>query len=429
MQRRIAISVAFAAALIAITAPAWAAGSGVPTASTHAAAISTANINFPAPTPEMRTFSRICYVLDFLWPVWQLLLLWLILRSGLAATMRDKARSVSKNPIVAFVGFMALYTVVATLCNFPLSFYAGYWLDHQYGLSHEGFGEWLGDDVKSILVNFAIRAPVLGLVFWLMTRWPKNWELRFWLALIPLIAIGIFAQPLIVEPLFNKFTPMPPSPLRGQIHALAVKAGIPNAPILVSDMSRQTDETNAYVDGIGSSARIVIWDTTLKKMPEDQIVAVMGHEMGHYVLKHVYWGFLGAVIFLLIALPIFRRIYDAFVLRNRARWKIDGPADFAAIPALLFVFILLSFLSDPIVNAASREIEHQADAYGLKVTGNPVPMAQAFVALSKDNLSEPDPPAVIQFWFENHPSLKQRVDFVLGKSGTGIWRNAIAPSD
>jgi STE24 endopeptidase len=377
----------------------------------------------------MRSFSAICYALDFIWPVWQLLLLWVILRSGLSAKMRDRARALSPRRFLTLLWYTVFYTVVATVCNLPLTLYAGYWLTHHYGLSHQPMSGWLGDDAKSIAVNFAVRTPVLWIVYWLMTRWRRNWEFRFWLVLIPLIAIGIFAQPLIVEPLFNNFTPLKRGPLYDQIHALAIKAGIPNAPILVSDVSRQTDETNAYVDGIGSSARIVIWDTTLRKMPQDQIVAVVGHEMGHYVLKHVYWGFACAVVFLLVLLPIIRRLYDWLVDRNRARWRVDGPSDFAAIPALIFVYLLVSFLSDPLVNAAGRVIEHQADAYGLQVTHDPIPMAQAFVALSRDNLSEPNPPSFIQFWFYNHPTLQQRVDFVMGKNGTGLWKNALAPRD
>lgn len=393
------------------------------------AATGSPSIQFPPVTPKMRAFSEIGYALDFVSPAWQLFLLWVILRTGLSSWMRDLAKAISRRRFLTLLWYMVFYTLAVTVFNLPLNLGAGYWLDHHYGLSHEPLSGWLADEGKAIAMNFVIRVPVLWIVFWLMARWPRNWEFRFWLALIPLIAIGIFAQPLIFEPIFNKFTPLPRGPLYTQIHALAVKAGIPNAPILVADMSRQTDETNAYVDGIGSSARIVLWDTTLKKMPEDQIVAIVGHEMGHYVLKHVYWGFAGAVVFLLFVLPLLRRFYDWFVERNRTRWKVDGPADFAAIPALLFAFILVSFLSDPIVNAASRVIEHQADAYGLKVTGNPIPMAQAFVALSRDNLSEPNPPPFIQFWFYNHPTLQQRVDFVLGRNGAGLIKNALAPRD
>jgi len=397
----------------------WAAASGhkpslsMSTASTSASA--SAVVTFPPTTPKMRSFSRICYVLDFVWPAWQLLLLWLILQTGLSARLRDRARALARWRFLELPLYMVLYTLVVTLCNLPLSLWAGYWLTHHYGLSHQPIADWLSDDGKGIAVNFAIRTPVFMVVYWMMTRWPKGWEFRFWLLLIPLIALGIFAQPLIVEPLFNKFTPLPAGQLHDRIHALAVKAGIPNAPILVADMSRQTDETNAYVDGIGSSARIVMWDTTLKKMPDDQIVAVIGHEMGHYVLKHVYWGFVGAVVALLFLLPIIRRIYDAFVRRNGSRWRVDSPGDFAAIPALLFVYILVSFVSDPAVNAVSREVEHQADAYGIQVTGDRIATAKAFVALSRDNLSEPNPPPFIQFWFYNHPTLQQRVDFALGK--------------
>jgi STE24 endopeptidase len=370
----------------------------------------------PPVTPKMRVFSEIGYALEFLVPIYSLMVVWFILASRASARMRSAAFGLTHRRFLTLAWYLGFYTITVFVLNLPVNIAAGYWLEHAFGLSHESFFGWAGDDTKQSLVNFAIRLPVLWVVFELMRRWPRNWEFRFWLALIPLIAIGIFAQPLIVDPVMNKFTPLPPGPLRTQIQALAAKAGIPNAPILVADMSRQTEETNAYVDGIGSSARIVLWDTTLKKMPEDQIISVVGHEMGHYVLKHIYWGFLGAVALLLVTLPLARRFYDFLVDRIGPRAGIDGPTDFAAAPLLIATMIVFNFLLAPVTNAASRVIEHQADSYGLRVTRNGPAMARAFAELSRDNLSDPDPPAFIQFWFGSHPTLKERIEFVLGRN-------------
>ena len=315
-------------------------------------------------------------------------------------------------------GYYAALTGVLLLVKAPLTWYSGYYLSHAYGLSSQPPGAWLTDLFKGVGVDVLTTIPILWGLYWLIQRSPRRWALWFWAALIPVIAFGIFAAPIVVDPLFNKFTPLPPGRLHDRIEALAAKAGIPDAPILVADKSKQTQETNAYVTGIGSSARIVIWDTTLQRMPEDQIVAIVGHEMGHYVLKHIYWGFALSVGGLLVLLPLAKLVYEALLRRFGPRWGINGPGDYAAVPALLLIVSLFSFFLAPITNAVSREIEHQADAYGLSVTQNRPAMARAFVSLSEQNLSDPNPPAFIKFWLFTHPPLSERIDFALGrKSG------------
>ena len=215
--------------------------------------------------------------------------------------------------------------------------------------------------------------------------------------------------------MFNKFTPLPPGPLKTRIEALAAKAGIPNAPVYVVDKSKQTHSTNAYVTGIGSSARIVLWDTTIQRMPEDQIVAVVAHEMGHYVLKHLYWGFALSVGGLLVGLPLAQKFVEAMLARYGPLWGVTSLSDYAATPALLLTVSLAGFFLAPLTNGVSRVIEHQADAYGLEVNGNGPAMARAFVSLSEQNLSDPDPPAFIKFWLFTHPPLRERIEFALGK--------------
>jgi len=209
---------------------------------------------------------------------------------------------------------------------------------------------------------------------------------------------------------------LPLSPLRTQIEALAVKAGIPNAPIYVVDKSKQTHETNAYVTGIGSSARIVLWDTILPpRMPADQLRAIVAHEMGHYVLRHLYWGFLLTMLGLLFALPAAQKFAEWLLTRFGPRWGISSLTDYAAVPALLLTVSLFSFVSAPLTNGVSREVEHQADAYGLQITGNGPAMARAFVTISEQNLSNPNPPPLIKFWLFTHPPLQERIDFALGR--------------
>ena len=378
-----------------------------------------ADVRPPVVTPQMKRYSEIGYALYFVGTAYGLLALWAVLASGLSARLRQLVQPL-RFSLLRLLGYYTLLTLVLLLLHAPLTYYSGYWLPHHYGLSSESVGGWLVDLLKGVGVNLATTVPVLWLLFWLIGRFPRRWALGFWAALIPLIAFGIFAAPLVVDPLFNHFTPLPPGPLRTQIEALAAKAGIPDAPIYVVDKSKQTHETNAYVTGIGSSARIVLWDTILPpRMPQDQVLAIVGHEMGHYVLKHLYWGFLLTVLGLLVALPLAQKFAELLLRRFGSRWHINDLTDYAATPALLLTVSLFSFLLAPVTNGVSREVEHQADAYGLKITGNGPAMARAFVTISEQNLSDPNPPPFITFWLFTHPPLQERIDFALRRKSQG----------
>lgn len=373
-------------------------------------------VRLPVITPKMRRYITTRRVLYVVGTLYYYLLLWLILRTGLSARLRRDAAQRAKPRLLQLVLYYVGFSLVLYAGSFPLDFYSGYVIEHEYGLSGQPFAGWLGDSFKGLLVGLGTTIPVLYLLYWLIVRSPRRWPLVLWAASIPIIAAAIFAQPLIIDPVFNKFTPLAAGSLRDRIHALAVQAGIPNAPILVSDVSKQTNTTNAYVNGIGSSARIVLWDTLLKgknKMTDDQILAIVGHEMGHYVLKHIYWGFLEAVGGLFFVFPILKWAYEGLVRRKGGAWQLTGPDDFAAIPVLMLVFTVISFFGSPVVNALSRHVEHQADEYGLTVTRNPRAMAEAFVALSEQNLSDPDPPKLLTFWLGSHPPLKERIQYAL----------------
>ena len=221
------------------------------------------DVQVPAATPAMRRYSRTRYALYFFGTAYGLLALWGVLASGWSARLRTWAERLGGARFWTLLIYYALLTLTLFVVNSPLAFYSGYWLEHAYGLSHQSFGGWLWDRTEGDLVGLAINVPLFGLLLWLIGKSPRRWALWLWGALIPILAFGILLEPVLIEPLFNHFTPLPPGPLRTRIHALAAQAGIPDAPISVADASRRTDTANAYVTGIGPSARIVLWDTTL----------------------------------------------------------------------------------------------------------------------------------------------------------------------
>lgn len=363
----------------------------------------------PAATRAQR-YSHIRYALYFFGTAYGFLTLWGILASGLSAKMRTWAERRTRRKFGALAIYYAVLTGVLTAIYAPLTFYSGWWLAHAYGLSGQSVASWLGDVAKGKGLSYVTTVPALGLLLWLIRRSPRRWPLWFWAALVPFIAVGIFLSPLVEDPLFNKVTPLPPGSLRTRLETLAAKAGVPDAPIFVVNKSKQTRTTNAYVTGLGGSARIVLWDTTLQQFSNDETASIVAHELGHYALRHVQRGFAETVLILLLVLPVAGKFAQWLVARFGARWGLRGLDDLAAIPVLLLTFSLFSFFSAPLENGLSRQIEHEADVYGLGLDGDGLAAARVYVHFAAHDLSDPDPPPLIRFWLFSHPPLRERFD-------------------
>jgi Zn-dependent protease with chaperone function len=223
----------------------------------------------------------------------------------------------------------------------------------------------------------------------------------------------VVIQPVILDPVFNKFEPLKNQRLKQELLTLASRAGIEGGNVYQVDKSKQTKTMNAYVNGIGPTKRIVMWDTLLAKMTDDEVLAVMGHEMGHYVMWHMWKGL---AFFIALAFGVYwigQRIHDRGIARWGAKWGITGPGDPASVPWLLLILSVISFLLSPIGSGFSRHLEHNADIFSLELTHLNEPMARAFVKLSEDSKSDPDPNAFIEFWRYSHPPIKKRIDFAL----------------
>jgi Zn-dependent protease with chaperone function len=218
-------------------------------------------------------------------------------------------------------------------------------------------------------------------------------------------------QPIWIDPLFNRFQPMKNKELEQKILNLASRAKIENGRVFEVDKSQDTTMLNAYVIGVGSSNRIVLWDTTINKLSEDQLLFVMGHEMGHYVLHHIWWGL---AFYGLLGFAIFYLTYrSANVLMHRFhhRFGFRHLSDIGSFPLLLLLTGFYLLLSAPLSNYFSRTIEHHADEFGLEITQNNQAAGEAFVALQQQNLANPRPGALYKFWRSTHPPLGERIDF------------------
>jgi len=364
-------------------------------------------------------YSRAAYTLYFVSYFVSFVVLLLLLRLGVAAKFRDFAERVTgRRSLQAFV-FVPLLILACDIFDLPVRLY---WhsLSLRYEQSVQHWGSWFWDWTKEELVGTFFALILVLILFAVIRRSPRRWWLYFWLAALPILLGIIFINPLVIDPLFNKFEPLDKEhpQLVDAIQKLTRNAGvpIPRERIFLMRASEKSNEINAYVTGLGASKRVVVWDTTLQKTANDEALFIIGHELGHYVLGHVWKGFLYGALGLLVTLYLIFRGLHRMLGRWGRTWQLYGLEDWASLAAFLLLLQIVMFFASPVVNGVSRIQEHAADVYGLEVIHGVVPnseevAAHAFQILGEVDLSDPNPPAFITFWLYSHPPLAQRLVF------------------
>lgn len=364
-------------------------------------------------------YAKAEYTLYFISVFYGVLILVLILRLRIAAKFRDVAQRLTENQTLQTAIFTPLLILLIDLLDLPLRI-CWHMLSLHYEQSIQGWGSWMGDWVKEELLGIGIAILLVTILFAVIRRSPRRWWLYFWFTSLPILLFLIFIMPWYVDPLFHKFRPLQEShpQLVNAIEKLCVRAGVPIPPerMFLMEASIKTNQINAYVNGVGASKQIVIWDTTLSKTTQNEALFVLGHELGHYVLWHVWEGFLFFSVGLLLALYLGYRALFWMVDRWGQLWKVYGQADLAALAVLLLVLEVLSFAASPIENGFSRMQEHNADIYGLELIHGSIPnsenvAAHAFQVMGEIDLSDPNPSPFITFWLYGHPPLAERLVF------------------
>ncbi len=358
-------------------------------------------------------YSQLHYTRPIADAVFSILVYGLILQTGLAAKLQDMVRKKFKNRLVQIALYYFLISAIAFIGCMPYLFFYSHWLPVHFDLSKMSDLEWFIERSKRFLVNTALGGIYWSLFFLLVQKFRQAWHLILFAVLAPLSAFFVFVWPITIDPLFNDFTELSAGSLRTYIKELATKAGIPDADILVADKSRQTKELNAYVTGIGPSARIVLWDTILAEMPENELLTVVAHETGHYVLLHVYKGYAISMVALFLGLLAAGLWAPGLVKRLPRRWGLSELTDLTLIPVVVLMTAPTALLLSPLESSVSRMFEHEADVFALKLTRQPVSLANAFITLAQKDLIDPHPPEWVEFWFFSHPSLGKRIDFAL----------------
>jgi len=370
-----------------------------------------ANVIVPEATEQAMRYYRSGNILWIAQQAWALLIPLLFLITGFSGKLESFSAKWGKKWFFTIAIYLVFYIAIYQLLYLPLSFYSGYIRQHAYGLSSQTLERWFSQYGKSTLVALVSAILFIWIFYLLLKKSPRRWWFYSSLVSIGIMFIMMFVQPIWIDPIFNKFGPMKDKQLEGQILNLASQAGIEQGRVYEVDKSQDTNMLNAYVVGFGSTNRIVLWDTTINKLTPDEILFVMGHEMGHYILHHVWWGMLFSAILSFVIFYLTYRSANYLMHRYHSRFGFGHLYQIGSLPLLIFLFGLFTLLSSPLDNYFSRQIEHNADTFGLEITQDNQAAGDAFIALQMQNLANPRPGPIFKFCRSTHPPLGERIDY------------------
>jgi STE24 endopeptidase len=362
-------------------------------------------------TPEARARSDAYFEGGYWLVLWNALVgvavAWLLLASRFSAGLRDFAERLTRVTFLQTCIYATVYFVVSTVLTFPLDVYQGFFREHQYGMSNQTFLQWLGDGGKNLLISVVLGSLAVSLVYLVIRKLPRTWAL--WGSVVAICFLMFVAAigPVYLAPMFNTYKPLPDSPLKEKIVSMARANGIPAHEVWQFDASKQTKRMSANVSGMFNTTRISLNDNLINRGSTEEIQAVMGHEMGHYVLNHVYKFIVEFGVIILAMFAILKWAMEASLRRWGARWKIRDVSDIAGLPLLFGIFTVLFLVATPITNSVTRASEAEADMFGLNASRQPDGFARAALHLSEYRKMRPGP--IEEFIFYDHPSGWNRI--------------------
>ncbi|RMG42193.1 MAG: M48 family peptidase [Candidatus Dadabacteria bacterium] len=304
--------------------------------------------------------------------------------------------------------YILILSFLVTLVNIPFDLYSTFRVEEKYGFNRMTLRLWLSDFAKGQLLSAALLLPLLFGLFWFMDKSGSSW----WLYAFGFVALYqillMYLYPVVIMPVFNRFTPLEDGELKEQIEEVAERADFKTSGVFLMDGSRRSAHGNAFFTGLGSNKRIVLFDTLIKQLGTKEILAVLAHEIGHEKMHHIKKGMLislGGMLagfFVLAQLLNYQPLYQAF--------GFEGPAYHAALVIFALIFSPVMFFIGPFFNLISRKFEYQADSFAVKLTGDYRPLADALIELSKKNLSNLNPHPLYSFVHYSHPTLVERIE-------------------
>ena len=315
--------------------------------------------------------------------------------------------SMGWNFVVSGLAFFLFLVYAESVISIPFSLYGTFKIENKFGFNTLTPGLWVADFFKSILISTILASILIAVGLWLVSSSPDYWWLWVWGFFLGFSLFIMYISPYVIEPLFNKFTPIDDRELEDRIRNLAQKVGIKVSRIFKMDASKRSRHTNAYFTGIGKVKRIILYDTLLEKMDKDEVIAVLAHEIGHWKKKHVLKRIIVSEVVAFVGLYIsFKILQTDFLLKV---FSIESGSFFAKIVILAFLGGIVTFPLGPLSRYFSRRYERQADRFASELTGRPESMASSLIKLSKDNLSNLHPHPLYAAFYYSHPPVVQRI--------------------
>lgn len=351
---------------------------------------------------DLRNF---IYLLRF---PWEWAIYFLLLVSPLAQRVFEKLLSAMRFYAFRYLVYVWLVHSVAYLLFMPLRLLS-YRLSRHFGVSVQPATDWLRDQAISYALDYVLLAVISAVVFTFIRRDARSWWIKLWLLSIPFTLFMMIIQPVVIDPLYDEFTRLSDPVLEEKILSLAERSGISADRVFEVKVADKTNAMNAYVNGLGASLRIVLWDTTLQRLPEEQILLIMAHEIGHYAMHHLEWSAVGAVGSSFVLLWMGSRLLQFAVKMWGGRWKLRNIADPRVLPLLLLIVSVLSFAVLPVSNAVSRQAERAADRYAMTLIPDGAAGVTLYQEMAKTSLRELHPPLLIRLLRSTHPSYQERI--------------------
>ena len=362
--------------------------------------------SIPNDSPEARQYSRLKRRLGFVDTALGFAVLLVLLLTGWTGDLRDIAIRLTRDQYVfALFLYLVFLAIITKIISLPLDIY-GFRLEHRFHLSNQGVGSWIWDEIKGLLVGLVLGTVVAQLVYWTIRSFPDHWWIIAWAVFIVLVVFFAQIAPVVLFPIFYKFESLRDEELKDRLVRLSERAGTRVRGVYEWKLSEKSKKANAALTGLGNTRRIILADTLLQNYTHDEIEAILAHELGHHVHRHIFKSLVLNVITTFIGFWAANEVLRYFTFE---RHSFEYLADFANLPLLALVATGLSLLLMPALNAFSRFNERQADLYCWKSVPDVQPFISAMSKLSDQNLAERTPPRWIEFLFHSHPAISKRI--------------------
>lgn len=335
----------------------------------------------------------------------------LFIFTGLSASLRNWARRKSKFTVIALMIYFVVYYLINTIVSLPLDYYSGFMLKHAYGLSNQTIVKWLGDLLKGFVLSMTSGFVFISILYKLIKKFPKNWWLHMGIILIPIIFFASLVAPVYIDPIFNKYEGLQDKKLEEKIYKLIDKTNIEDVKVLQVNKSEDTKEMNAYMTGVLNTKRIVLWDTTINNLTDRETLSIVAHEMGHYLMGHIWKAILLSGTVTILILYLVNKTAIWILDRSGGDFGFNKLQDVAALPLIILLITVFTFIATPFINYYSRYTEREADRFELELTKDNEAVISSTIKLHENSLILPNVGLVYKLWNYNHPTFGERVDF------------------